>query len=252
MNILYLTEFTSAVGGGGEVAFVNYAKEMGRRGHNVYIISHNSGSDNSVDATCSNLHSVRVGPDLNLRHGWFPGKSQQLTYLVRLLIEGRKVIGRNMIQVIHANTLSPAIAGSILGLIYKIPFVITVHHVESVQTKRQHIQHHVHSSWKKHAMHARYCGLLRLLCERAIISMPLSALHSVSRATAADLWRFGFRGRIEVIPNGLHIADYDVLSQEYLPFLMFVGMLVAQKTWESLSKPLLKRQGQLLRQILSS
>ncbi len=228
MNILYLTEFTSAIGGGGEVAFANYAKEMGRRGHNVHIIAHNSVSDNSADGTCPNIHSVRIGPDVNLRHGWFPRYTQQIAYIIHLLVQGGKVIGRRKIQVIHANTMSPAIAGSLLGLIYNIPVVVTVHHVESVQTKRQRIRHHIRSSSRR-AAHARYPRLLRLLCERTILSLPLSVVHAVSRSTAADLRKFGYKGKIEVIANGLNIADYDVLPREHMPFLLFVGRLVVQK-----------------------
>jgi len=225
VNILYLTEFLSAVGGGGEVAFANCIKEMGRKGHRVHVICHNS-RDDQVDARrWANVKTVRIGNDLTIRHGWFPTTSQQVSYIVRLISEASKIIDQEMIDIIHANTLSPSIAGSILKLLYNIPVVSTVHHVEAIQYRRR-IQTGLKGSFSSTLL--RY--IPRLLCEKFIFSLPLDYIHTVSLASAQDLVRFGCRTQIEVIPNALDLNEYPGNSAgSYLPYLLFIGRHVPQK-----------------------
>lgn len=225
MEILFLTEFLSAIGGGGAIAFSGYARQMGRRGHSVHIICRKSTNDELGPREGSNVNIHRIDPEGNLRHGWFPGVIDQLFYIIHLVIEGARIMKTNKPDVIHGNTLSPAIAASILGLIYGIPVVTTFHHVAAVQMRRNQS-----TRWRGAMSHLIHT-LFRRLVEKSILSLPFDCVHSVSLTTAHDLRKIGYGGMIEVIPNGLELTKYDNYSlfQEYLPYILFLGRLVDYK-----------------------
>ena len=132
VNILYLTEFLSAIAGGGGSGFFSYALAMGARGHHVHVVCHKSRND-SIILPNSHVEVHKIDPEANFTHGSFPSIASRFLYVIRMVIESIRIIKNERIDIIHANTLDPTIAGAILGSIFKIPVVNTVHHVQGVQ-----------------------------------------------------------------------------------------------------------------------
>ena len=225
VNIFFLTEFLSAIGGGGEVVFAENANEMARRGHSVHIICHKSQIDRQGLAKCPNVSIYRIGPQANLHHGYFPSTIQQISYIIRLIIKGRRIIKQNNIDIIHANTLSPSIAGSILSLICGIPVISTFHHVGAVQEKK------FSRLASTGILSPRTHWLTRLMVEKFIVYLPLDCVHTVSQTTSSDLRSIGYKGEVAVVPNCLNLARYAEATaiREYLPYVLFVGRLVQSK-----------------------
>lgn len=230
MNILYLTEFLTAIGGGGAAIFSNYPVAMATRGHHVQVICHKSRTDFLDLPHSPDFILHRIDPEVNLVHGSFPSIADQMSYVIGMIREGRRIIGKNRIDIIHANTLNPTIAGTILGYVYKIPAVNTVHHIHGIQS-------HGNTLYKRLQMQnanpviAALGNITRTIYEKIIIKLPAERIHSVSNATYNDLRRFGYRGKIDVIRNGVQLEKFDEASRsiKYQPYILFVGRLVDYK-----------------------
>lgn len=209
------------------------AKAVAANGNDVHVICHTPESDQELgqcDGADGHLTIHTIRPALTPRHGFFPSALQQLMYVISMVWNGSRVIRSNKIELIHANTLSPAIAGSVLTLIYRIPVMNTIHHVYSIRSKQ------LCSRWstlseKRNSMAIKLAGMPRLIYEKILVSLPSATIHSVSNASALDLVEFGYKGRIDIIPNGLDFKRYDsfLKSIEYLPYLLFIGRLVEHK-----------------------
>lgn len=244
LKILYLTEFLSTIGGGGEVTFYENAKRVAKNGSEVHLICHQSDARDEVEQGDLNeregisgrltIHKIR--PKLSLKHGTFPSLLQQIFYIVSMIWNGSRLIQGHKINLIHANTLSPAIAGSILGAIHRIPVVTTIHHVHSIKSSQQRKQSHKARSTNGNKSHLQFAAseLSRKIYEKIIITLPVTAIHSVSDASAQDLREFGYNGRVDVVPNGL---DFDRFSSnsankkelQYAPYLLFICRMVEYK-----------------------
>src|SRR5690349_11239516 len=115
--------------------FYDIARQMAKKGHKVAIICHESPEqdESSNDFTFPSLEGSitihKIGPRVKLSHGYFPSLFHQGLYIANLMIKGSQLIRKNKIDLIHANTISPAFAGSVLGKLFNVPMVITVHHV---------------------------------------------------------------------------------------------------------------------------
>lgn len=270
MRILYLTEFLSSIGGGGELLFSDLAKEMARRGHVAHVICHQSEKDREIyessgfDSDLDGLIIHRIRPEINLRHGYFPSAIQQLIYSVGLIIKGYKVVKENEIDVIHSNTLSPAFAGCLIGLLSNKPTVTTIHHIFSVRLKNLR-NYHLMKAANSHddnesnktimmtthrlhtflsTLHLSIACLPKVACEKIIMKLPVDILHAVSYSSRDDLISFGKvdKTKIVVVPNALdsRIIDHYVANGitsttatedniEYQDFVLFVGRLVYSK-----------------------
>lgn len=203
LKILYLTEFLSATGGGGEVVFCDLASEMARKGHTVHIICHQSQDDTwRISDSIRTPVVHRIKPPVNLQHGYFPSAIQQIQYVLNLIVKGYRLVKQQNFDIIHANTLSPAIAGSILFRVFRIPLVITVHHVHALQDKNNQLCPKDYQRRNRFAITSHH-QLSRLICERIIFNLPADVLHAVSNAIRDDLIRFGTRTRIVTISNGI-------------------------------------------------
>jgi glycosyltransferase involved in cell wall biosynthesis len=224
LRILYLTEFLSAVGGGGEIIFRNLAAEIANRGHKVHIVCHQSDNFWSGQNDLMKVH--RISPAIILRHGYFPSIFQQIPYILNLIIEGAKLIKHNKIEIIHANTLTPAIAGSILGKICDIPTITTVHHMNNLIKFEYAIR-------RGYLIQFYLSNLPKLLLDKMIVHLPVKIIHAVSNSTKEDLIRFGIRTtKIAVIPNGIDVRKQYLVKSEYEDLIVFIGRLVWYKNLE--------------------
>lgn len=237
MRILYLTEFLSPIGGGGEVMFHDLAYEMVKKDHNhqVHIICHQTQENDPASAfpSFSNMQIHRIKPTIKLSHGHFPSIFQQVLYVTNLVLHGSQIIRRNKIDIIHANTLSPAFVGSILGTIFGIPVVNTVHHIYTIKNRQYAQEKHQGSKllfWLR--------SMPKLICEKAIIRLPAQAIHTVSDASKEDMVHLSAKNSskliIVVIPNGINLKDHFHCEEdiEYQDFALFIGRLVEYKNLE--------------------
>lgn len=224
MRILYLTEFLTAIGGGGEVMFRSFAVEMANRGHKVDLVCHQSIDSWDVENDLLTVH--RIPPPIPLKHGCFPSLVQQLIYITKLVIKGSQIIDKNGIDLIHANTISPSFAGAIIGKVYNIPVITTIHHVHSLKNE----QYANELDSKSHF--AKLFSLPKFLCERMMVRLPAVGIHTVSEASKDDVIRFGAKdsSKIKVVPNAVDLRCLDpVHDVQYGNFALFIGRLVEYK-----------------------
>lgn len=222
MRILYLTEFLSAIGGGGELVFRDFAVEMANRGHRVDLLCHESDEFWSCTNELVTIH--KIPPTVILHHGYFPSFFQQASYVLKLVFKGAEIVKQNKIDIIHANTLSPAFAGAILGKLYNIPVINTIHHVHSLKkneytTRRQ----------RRNKVIFKLSAFPKFLCEKIIVRLPTDGIHTVSQSSKDDLIRFGVKNdvKITIIPNAIQFPSHD--DVEYGNFALFIGRLVDYK-----------------------
>lgn len=201
---------------------------MAKRGHHVQVICHKSRTDALNLPHSQRLVIHRIDPEVSLIHGSFPSIVDQVSYVFGMIKEGRKIIGKNGIDIIHANTLNPAIAGAVLGHAYRIPVVNTVHHVHSVQSKGNNLYKSLQLQ-NANPLVAALGNVIRTIYDKIIVKLPAERIHSVSATTFNDLRRFGYKGKIEVIPNGVELEKFDEVSVEYQPYLLFIGRHVDYK-----------------------
>lgn len=225
------------------MTFYENAKRVAKNGSEVHLICHQSDARTEVEqgeliereGIDGRLTIHKIRPELSLKHGTFPSLLQQIFYIVSMVWNGSRLIRGHKINLIHANTLSPAIAGSILGAIHRIPVVTTVHHVHSVKSSQRRKQLHKARSTNGNKSHLQFAAseLSRRIYEKIIIALPVTAIHFVSDASAQDLREFGYNGRVDVIPNGLdfRFSNNSVYKKKlmYAPYLLFIGRLVEYK-----------------------
>ena len=226
MRILYLTEFLSAIGGGGEVMLRDFALEMANRGHKVDFVCHQSGDFWEFENDLLTIH--KIAPPISLKHGCFPSLFQQLFFILKLVFKGSQIVDKYKIDIIHANTLSPAFAAAILGKLYNIPVINTIHHVYSLKNNEYATEGN-----RGNAFIFKLFSLPKLICEKAIIRLPADGIHTVSESSKDDLIRFGIKdsAKISIIPNAVDLRHFVDKSDnvQYENFVLFIGRLVKYK-----------------------
>ena len=231
MRILYLLQLISPSFGGGEALFFKLAMGMIKKGHEVDIICYRfkslglSSSDdqelNISQLLKSGIKVHVVQPTITDKPGIVPSYSQQLGYIVNATKEGYHVIRKNKIELIHANTYSPVIVGYILGQLFRIPVVSTVHHVTLGHWKLWSSQNIVRSS----------TSFIGPLFEKLVLKIPVDMVHVVSNATKHDLLTINRKSRISTVYNGIELVAHDKVSTipEYQDIFLFIGRLVITK-----------------------
>src|SRR5919197_1864820 len=110
MNILYVSQWFSPAGGGGEVVFYNLANGMARRGHKVEVIcAQIANNNNNTENQLYNVTIYRVKPILHLPPP--PTLKQNILYIIQAAIKGYQVIKDKSIEIKHANNLASVLVG---------------------------------------------------------------------------------------------------------------------------------------------
>ena len=226
LNILYITQFFSATRGGGEAIFYDFAEGIAKRGHRIDIISHkviNFKNENNLDGVT--MHRIR--PAIEYKGGLPPSVKQNLMYIVNAIIKGSQIIRQNNIDIIHTNSWSSIIVGSVLSRIHNIPIISTIHDIFSIESA---------DSWKKWATQnnvSHISSIIGPLFEKITVKMPVDIVHTVSHASKEDILNFKARSssNIIVIPNGINLEHYDNLGfkKDYQNYVLFIGRLVYYK-----------------------
>jgi glycosyltransferase involved in cell wall biosynthesis len=223
MRILYLTQFLSATGGGGDVVFCDLAKGMLELGHEVHIICHQMTNPEANNLQGANMHKIK--PVIEDRAGYFLSISEHIKYVINALIKGATIIRKNKIEIIHANTISPAIPASILGKIFNVPVITTVHVVYTGNLPNYWKQ------WSSQDKVSHVSSIIAPLYEKIVLKMSADNIHSVSNSTKNDLIKSKSKSKIFVIPNGIDLGEYnsDKIKIDYGEFVLFIARLVFNK-----------------------
>ena len=204
MKILYLTQVLSAIGGGGEVVFSDFAKGMVRLGHEVHIICHLMKNAQTNEIAGANIHTVK--PVIEYKAGHFLSMSHHMMFAVNALAKGSTIVRNNKIDVIHANTFSPVIPASILGKIYKIPVIITVHDVYTAYSSDYW------KWWSSQQNVSHISSIIAPIYEKIILRMPVQKVHVISDATREDLVSFNPKANISTIYNGVDLNPIQTVT----------------------------------------
>jgi glycosyltransferase involved in cell wall biosynthesis len=221
MNVLYLTQWFSPIGGGGEVVFYNLATGIADRGHNVEIICAQSSDVSTYRKGRMVVNTIK--PKLVIPP---PSLSQNAQFIVRAVLTGYKIVRKSKIEVIHANNLASAIAGSVLAKISNKPLITTIHDIFSTSSPN-HWDHWI----KQNEKISHLTSLIAPIVEKIAIKMPTDIIHTVSKCSKDDLIKFGAKATIKVIPNGVDILSYtnNQSTIEYQNYVLFIGRLVFYK-----------------------
>lgn len=232
MKILYLTQYFSRTrGGGGESVFFDLANGMARRGDTVNVISHLLAPDHEQICDIGNMLKIyRIKPVIDFRQGFFASSTQNLGYIINSTLKGSQIIRKEKVDLIHANNLSPTIAGSLLSSLHRVPLVITIHDVFT----------HSDNFWKKWSSQdnvSHITSIIGPIFEKLTLNIFYDAIHTVSNSTRDDLEKYGIDGsKIRVIHNGIDYRRYDLMKVEkrFESYVLFIGRLVFYKNVEVL------------------
>ena len=218
MNILYITQWFSSEGGGGEVVFINIAKGMSKKGHKVDVISHKL--KNTSDEQIEGLKIHRINPKLSNQ---LPSIFDNFLFMILGIIQGIRIIRKNKIDMIHSNNFISVIVGKTLSKIFSIPFVTTIHHVY-YQTPE------LWDKWAKQEGVSKLSKILGPFLEKRTIKMNADAVHTVSKSTYDDVRKINKKSKVVMISNGLYPEKYQgYFSEEFNDYIVFIGRLVFYK-----------------------
>ncbi|MGI0043867.1 MAG: glycosyltransferase family 4 protein [Nitrososphaeraceae archaeon] len=231
MEILYLTQILSPSIGGGELVFFNLAKGMVKLGHKVHIICHKkrpinindisppSLAINTLEDIGASIHNIE--PELVDRGGILLNYRHHIGYIINALRVGHALIKKGKIDIIHANVYTPVIPGTILGKVYSIPVIITVHNVLLEGWR----------DWSSQKNVSKATSFIGPIYEKMIFKMRIEAFHVVSKKVESDLVHFSPKAKAVVIHNGVEIQEYPTptTNYEYEKFILYLGRLVNGK-----------------------
>ena len=220
MKILYISQWFSSIGGGGEVVFQDLAKGMARQGHDVDVIC---SQIKTLNYKLKNVNEHRIKPLLDIPP---PTLKQNILYIINALIKGSTLLRNKNIEIIHANNLGSVIVGVILSKVFRLPIVVTIHDVFTTSS-----QDHWEQWTKQGSKISKITSKIAPVLEKITVKIPPDIIHTVSNITKEDLIKFGATTKIKVIPNGVDLDDYSILQSEkdYDRYVIFIGRLVFYK-----------------------
>jgi glycosyltransferase involved in cell wall biosynthesis len=222
--------YPPAIYGGGEYIFFQWAKELAKRGHKVYVITQRLVRERDFEII-EGIRVYRVGPAIKYR-GLLPlGVFENFGYIIGAIMKGVTLISKNNINIIHSNTYAPALAGQACAIIFRRNHIITVHDVYFSVIK---------NFWKKWASQASLSGSVGKigpLIERIVFRLPAKIFHTVSETSKEDLSAYGLH-KVIVINNGIDLREYDsIINTELVPHqAVFIGRLVFYKNLDTVIK----------------
>jgi len=217
MNILLLSQFFSTTRGGGEYVFCLIAKKLVENNHKVWVITNKIRGEEYDEFKNSKIKFVP--PTLTHKAGLPSGFSENIRYVYNAIIQGRKIIKKEQIDIIHSNNFSPALAGSILSSLSSKPHITTIHDVFSLSGK---------DFWKKWSKQNDVSKINTFLAphfEKFMKNFKYNYIHTVSNATRDDLIKLGIKKPICVITNAIEFSDF--VPRKINPYqFICVGRLV--------------------------
>ena len=223
MHILYFLQAISPSAGGGEALFYNFAKKLIQKGHDIHIICY-AMKDPGIaiqDLIKMGVKIHAIKPEVENKGTVLFTYGQQVAYIINAFREGREVLKRNMIDIMHANTYTPIIPAAILGKISQVPVISTVHHVTLGHWK----------VWSSQKGVPRSASVIGPIYERFILGIPVHTVHAVSHSTKDDLLRINPNANVSTMYNGIDLGNnlQSVPTLQYQKFVLYIGRLVSTK-----------------------
>jgi glycosyltransferase involved in cell wall biosynthesis len=220
VNIVYISQWFSSSGGGGEVFFMEIARGMAECGHTVHVISQKLAAE-LEQPIFGNLKIHRVRPQLS---SFPPSYAQNILFIINATWLGLRLIKREKIDIVHVNNFTPIIVGTILSKICKVPLVKTIHVVFSATPNYWR-------NWSKQVNVSRFTSKVGPFFEKLTIKLPADVIHTVSNSTNMDLMKYDTKTKIMVVPNLVNLSFYDNWNKKkiYEDSIVFVGRLAFNK-----------------------
>lgn len=199
------------------------ANNLARNGHKVWVITNNVKNEKYEES--ENLKIVTVKPTIEYHGGLPPSFSENIQYVINAFREGRKLVKKEKIDIIHSNNFSPALAGSLISHFTNTPHITTIHDIFSIYEK---------DFWKKWAVQSKVSYINARLVpffEKLMMEFRYDCIHTVSDATKADIQKIGTKKRICVIPNSFEIKvpiEVETKKEQFV----YLGRLVFYKNIE--------------------
>jgi glycosyltransferase involved in cell wall biosynthesis len=223
LKILLLSQFFSTTKGGGEYVFKTIAKNLAKNEHKVWVITNNVKGEEYHET--DNLKIIKVNPTLEYKGGLPPSFLENMQYVINAYKKGVSLIKKEKVDIIHSNNFSPALAGSLISYITKIPHITTIHDIFSTNDR---------NFWQKWANQANVSytnSMLVPFFEKLMMKFKFDCIHTVSEATKNDIMNIGTKKSIWVIPNT--IEDEEVIKTELRnEQFIYLGRLVFYKNIE--------------------
>jgi glycosyltransferase involved in cell wall biosynthesis len=223
MKLLYFTQlFYPAIFGGGEYIFYQWAKQMVKTGHQVYVITQNLCGKNQRENN-DGIEIFRVGAALSVSGTLPTNIVQNISFLLGSYRIGNKIIKEQKIDLIHSNTYMPTISAQWCARKAKIPHIATVHDV--YYTSKNNF-------WKGWSLQKHASKLTKFLgpyIEKKIAKTDVTLFHTVSEQSKIDLQSLGVTKKIVVIPNGIDPTPYSGNITKKQLQAIYVGRLVFYK-----------------------
>jgi glycosyltransferase involved in cell wall biosynthesis len=223
LNILLLSQFFSTTKGGGEYVFKTLAEVLAHNGHKVWVITNNVKGEEYPSS--ENLKIITINPPIEYHGGLPPSFLDNFQYVISAFIHGERIVRKKKIDIIHSNNFSPALAGSLIAVLMRIPHITTIHDIFSVYDR---------DFWKKWASQSgvSYTNA-RLLpfFEKLMMRFKMNCIHTVSEATRNDIQKLGTKKTIHVIPNCIaegKPVNAEVKKEQFV----YLGRLVFYKNVE--------------------
>jgi glycosyltransferase involved in cell wall biosynthesis len=223
MKILYFSKFLSPVGGGGDLIFYSLMKRMLELGHEIHVICYDTEVNYNVILPQANIY--RIKPVISSGTGKFLSVREHLTYILNAFRKGRSIINKEKIDIIHANILSPVVPATLLGKLYRIPVIITIHDLFRSRSENYW------NKWSRQNDVPRYFSVLGNLYERLMVRLPVSRIHAGSLATQQDILNLNPRAKVSLVYYGIELRN-NYPRPEYKKCVLFIGRLIITKNLE--------------------
>ncbi|RLF17524.1 MAG: hypothetical protein DRJ66_00645 [Thermoprotei archaeon] len=237
MNILYCTNYLSNSTGGSEYVFWLYAKFMAERGHKVYVVCFNTDEEVREITSALGIEVINIAPELKPTPFLPRGLCTNMKYILMGYRKARTKLSKVRVDIIHSNTYTPIILGSMLRNRYGMPHVVTVHDVKSSMDFPfiYQIFYEVEPSHKVTLIKSR----LSMRGERLLYRYAkIDAIVVPSFKTKHDIEKIIERSRehrvVRVIPNGIDLIQYyKVVDEGDITYddltILYVGRLTFYK-----------------------
>ena len=227
---MYLTQFLTPSVGGGEAIFYNIAKYMIKCGHGAHVICYEKKTVTNAMEPSSHISDLyrrgakiySIKPAIDESGTILLSYFQQLGYIINAIREGTRILRKENISLIHANTLAPVVPAYVLGKFFNIPVLTTVHHVSLGHWK----------FWSSQRGVSPTTSFIGPLFERMILRLPVDMVHVVSDNTKNELISTSAnKTKITVIYNGIDIEEYadERIKKDYCNYILYIGRLVITK-----------------------
>lgn len=226
MNILLISQLFFSKGGS-EHIFRLISKLLVENNHQVWIITNKINEKKNFNH--KNIKIIEIGPEIKYQDKLPNGIIENIKFIWNVIFSAKKIIKDEKIQIIHSNSLVSGIAGSILSSLNKIPHIITIHDIISVE-KKQFLK-----DWKKENKISNFQIWIIFRMERFLNRINVDCIHTVSKSSNQDLKRIGINKKINIIPNS--IEENSIESNEVDKFqFIYIGRLVFYKNFETIIK----------------